>query len=139
MKYIVIGYLLISSFLDIRSKKLPTVWVLGGLLIMGIYSMFSLLLGKREWVDLLGTLLPGISILLLSKISNQIGSGDGLLFLFTGLYFSVREQWTMVFLSFFLAAAGSICLLLGKRSCKNRRIPFVPYIGAAAIVVLFIY
>ncbi len=136
MIYVIIIYLLILSWFDIRTKKLPGIWIGGGFFVMGMYGIVTIIFGRQNLANLAAALLPGILIIVFSKISGQIGDGDGLLFLLLGFFFSVREEWLLIFLSFFLAVAGSLGIIISKRNCKNKRIPFVPFITVAVICIV---
>lgn len=138
MIYIFVVYLLILTCMDIRFRRLPAIWIWCGLLIMSVYGVVLIVLERRSFFDLLAALLPGFFLILFSKCTGQIGDGDGFIILLTGFFFTVKEEWTVVLVSFFLAAAGAICLVVCKRSSRNKRIPFVPFITMAVICVEFI-
>ena len=135
MRYIYLGFLLGCAIWDIKIRKIPAVWLYGGLIWMGIYGIFQVMEGERGIVELLTALVPGVFCFIFGKISESMGEGDSLLILGTGFCFIITVVLQILMLAFFLAAIGSMILLILKRNIKNRRIPFVPYLLSAFVVL----
>lgn len=135
MKYIYLGFLLINALWDVKTKKLPAVWLYVGLIWLGIYGVYQLVADKREWWELLAALLPGISCYLLARLSKAMGEGDALLILGSGLCFSVKSVLSITMAAFFLSAIGAVVVMIVKRNMKNKRIPFVPYLFCGTVIV----
>lgn len=138
MNYIYLGFLMVSALWDMKTKKLPAVWLYGGLAWMGIYGVYQLIVGNRKWWELLAALLPGILCYLLARLSKAMGEGDALLILGCGLCFALKSVLSITMAAFFLSAIGAVVIMIVKRNMKNKRIPFVPYLfcGTAIVCVL---
>lgn len=86
---------------------------------------------------LVGVVLIGISVF----TRGAIGIGDGILFVLSGLIFSVYENGILLLLSlFFTAVAGGILIML-KHVGRKYSLPFAPFvfIGYGVICVWKIY
>lgn len=138
MNYVVMISLLISMIFDIKSQKIPTIWLWCSIGIVMVYRIIISLRGDDTWNSFILALLPGVFLLIFAKISNQIGKGDGLLILITGCYFSCNQHAEVLFISFFLAAIYSMGIMLIKRDYKNRRIAFAPFLFVASVVIMYL-
>lgn len=136
MNYIFLLFLLVCAVWDVRTQKIPSIWIYGGLVWMGIYAFCQIIWEKRGMMDLIFAVLPGVICYFFSKISQAMGDGDALLILGTGLCYSTITVLKILMSAFFLSALGSIVFLLIKRNIKNRNIPFVPYLLFACVFLL---
>lgn len=136
MMYIFIGFLFMSAVFDIRNRKIPSVLIWSFFVIMTGYRIVMIVRGMTSFAEIIGLLLPGILLLILSRISNEIGNGDGLLVIATGCYLGGIRNIGMVFLAFLLAAFTAIALLIGARSMRNKKIAFAPFLLAASLIVI---
>ena len=134
--YIFIGFLFMSAVFDIRNKKIPSVLIWSFFVIMTGYRIVMIVRGMTSFAEIIGLLLPGILLLTLSRVSNEIGNGDGLLVIATGCYLGGIRNIGMVFLAFLLAAFTAIALLIGARSMRNKKIAFAPFLLAASLIVI---
>lgn len=136
MMYIFIGFLFMSAVFDIRNRKIPSVLIWSFFVIMTGYRIVMIVRGMTSFAEIIGLLLPGLLLLILSRISNEIGNGDGLLVIATGCYLGGIRNIGMVFLAFLLAAFTAIALLIGARSMRNKKIAFAPFLLAASLIVI---
>lgn len=136
MKIIFCMYLLAGALWDIRTQKLPVIWIWAGNMGAGAYAFFQIIDGERSIGNLLISLLPGILCYVFAKISNAMGEGDAWLILTAGMCLSFYDLSKVLLCAFFLSAAGSILCLACIRSMKNRKIPFVPFLFLAVGMVL---
>ena len=136
MIYIFIGFLFMSAVFDIRNRKIPSVLIWSFFVIMTGYRIVMIVRGMTSFAEIIGLLLPGILLLTLSRVSNEIGNGDGLLVIATGCYLGGIRNIGMVFLAFLLAAFTAIALLIGARSMRNKKIAFAPFLLAASLIVI---
>lgn len=132
MKDIMMIFLAVCALWDMKTKKLPAVWLYGGLLCMGIYAAGQLIMNQRDWLELLISLLPGVFCYLCAKMTKQVGEGDAWLILGMGLCFSLKSVLGILITAFFLAAVGAMVFMIIKRRMKNKRIAFVPFLFCAA-------
>lgn len=136
MKWVYIIFLFICAVWDIRVRKIPVIWLYGGLLWMGIYAGFQLIQKERGMLDLIFALLPGVICCLFAKVSHAVGMGDALIMIGIGLCFAVMSVLRILTVAFFLAAIGSVIVMIMQRRIENKRIPFVPYLLLASGFVL---
>lgn len=134
LEWVINGAMLaFCSIQDIREKKI-SLWKIKvyGILAAAIslWKLFSLNEDLGILIcRLLAGLLPGIFLLILSKITREaIGYGDGLILLFIGLSLGFWECIGIFFtglLGVFLAAL-LILLFFGRK--KRLEIPFIPFL-----------
>ncbi len=123
--YLMIGFLGINSWTDIRRRQISLLSV-GIFLTIGIlYQCFYL---KQGSMMLLG-LIPGIVLVAVSKATREsLGMGDALLMLVMGIYLGLEEAVNVLLLSLFLAAIWAGILLAVQRKKKDYEFPFVPFL-----------
>ena len=79
----------------------------------------------------------GIALLLYSLVTHEsIGYGDGCLFVMTGLFLGIWENLVLLLLASVLAGIGSAVLLFFRKKKKKERIPFVPFVFTAYVLLL---
>ena len=87
---------------------------------------------------LLTAFLPGAALLLLNLVMrDQIGRGDGLTLLVLGLYLPARRVVAILVGAFFLAGTAAAVLLILRRAGMRTRLPFLPFLAAAAAASMF--
>lgn len=136
MKIVFCIYLLTGAFWDIRTQKLPGIWIWSGCVGMGVYAFWQLMNGDRLTGDLFVSILPGVLCYVAAKTSQVIGEGDAWVIFMAGLCLSFYELAKVLMGAFFLSAAGSMVCLIWKRQIRNMRMPFVPYLFVAAVMIL---
>lgn len=124
--YVLLGTLGLHSLEDIRQKKITA----GLTLLSGIAGIFlHLIFQNRSIFDMIAGMVPGVFVFAAGRMANpKIGTGDGALFMLTGLYLGLIENLRLMFVSFLLAGFWGLYLLTVKRCEKSRRIPFVPFL-----------
>lgn len=70
----------------------------------------------------------GACFIALSKISREIGMGDGILLVILGLMLGLRRLIGVLFLALVLCALMAAVLCLMGRAGKRSRLPFVPFL-----------
>lgn len=136
IKIVFCFYLLAGSIWDIRTYKLPGVWIWAGAILGGVYAFLQIINGNRMIENLLISLLPGVLCYVFAKVSRAMGEGDAWLILTAGLVLPFYDLAKVLCAAFFLSAAGSIVCLIVEQNIRNRRIPFVPFLFLAAGMVL---
>ncbi len=135
MSLVFIPACLYLSLQDIRKKKVD-LWILLILIIVAAIGMLFAERANCEQVLLGGTV--GIFLLAISKLTNQIGLGDGLLVISTGIILGPYLCLYMILLAFVVALCFfGFLRLFRKMECKT--IPFIPFISVSFFIVLFFY
>lgn len=125
LPYAAVWILLLSEGIrDFRKRQvsLPVILIFTG---MGIFMCIPE--WKMCWQSMfLGATIGGILLLLAGVSREQIGYGDGWMFVATGVLLGFRVNLFLLFFSFLCSgvAAGILFLL---RSSRKRRIPFIPF------------
>lgn len=134
---VILLYLFICSCIDIRTRELPVCLIGTGLLLSVVLFIIQVCAQNRQWTDVFFAVLPGGMLVLLSFQKNKmIGTADGLIFIMTGLCYSIDKNLMLLIGSFLLAGlSGCIFLLVRKESMKKIKLAFVPFIFAASVIV----
>ena len=86
-------------------------------------------------MDMLKGLLPGIFLLITAFVTRKAGYCDGIVMLFLGILSDAGEGLLILGISLVLAAAVSLGLLVLREAGKNTRIPFLPFLTAAWLII----
>ncbi len=132
-----ICYLLVLSIYDIRTRKIPVLWLgIGGVAALVNFVCLCLYLPLLElWPEVIKSWGPGILMLAVGKLSGKIGSGDGSVLLVTGSILG-SVKITKVFAgSLLLAAVTAAALLMLRKVRKNDKIPFMPFLTVSVILL----
>ena len=96
-------------------------------------DLCGILSGSMQAGDLFPAVIPGVFYLLMGRISgDQIGRGDGLTILVLGLFAGLPDTVLITAAAQFICAVLAGLMLVMKRADRNTRIPFVPFLLAAA-------
>lgn len=134
------GGLAVAAWTDLRKQRISN-----RLLLMLLCSgALCLLLESgmdREWTRILesiGGLLTGGGVCLCCYVLSRggIGAGDVKLFAVVGFYLGRVRVLQMGMVSVFLAAGACIAMLVSGKADRTTRLPYVPFIFLAAIMVL---
>lgn len=131
-----------AAIIDYRKKIIPHTLIWFGSLFQVICFFFEISYYHKIWMDtilksVLGILI-GAGILFIIYISSKsaIGFGDILLFGMIGMQCGFQLTYSIMFLSFFLAAVLGILLwILGKRK-RNFEMSFAPFVLCGYIISL---
>lgn len=135
MKAVLVAVLLSCGIMDFLRKRVY-LWMLaaGGILV-------SVLLPFCHEISLASRLAgaaAGAAVILLSIITGgKIGMGDGILLCITGLSLGFWGNMELFCLALMLAAGLSIILLVLQKADRRMSIPFVPFMLAGYLILLF--
>ncbi len=125
--------LLGNSLVDIKSKKINLIFTL---LLGAAGGAVRIFLTGDGIQGLLLSLLPGISLVLLTAVSQGgIGMGDGIVLAAAGMLRPWKETWEVLVLGIFLAGAYAAVLFLRRRQGEER-FAFVPFLLLADILII---
>ena len=134
-------FMTVLSVYDIRIRKLPVVILRAGIALALVRpALFFLLSGPSAeqqrllTVALLGAL-PGIAVTALSFISDKVGRGDGIVLIMMGMLENCSFVTTASCIACLTLAVFSGILLALHRVGRNSRMPFVPFLTGAYIVL----
>ncbi len=130
-----LGMLGICSVTDIRKREVGVVVVcLSGILGVVYHIMYR----RISVYDMLGGLLIGVFVYLIALLTREkIGKGDAIVCMVTGIYLGFWNNLLLLWLSSLLAGLAGIVAMLVFRKKKTDTLPFVPFLSAAGLVVVF--
>lgn len=117
--------LVIQSYFDLKSRKIPTVISFIGGAIGLIFSVYN----KREIELLFWALIPGGICLLLGRITREsIGYGDGIIVGILGLFYDLEQVMSICLIAFGFAGISGLMLFIIFKKKGSYEIPFVPFL-----------
>lgn len=134
METVIMIVLCLFSIYDIRKYAVPAVPVLAGLLLSIVYSVSGCLAGSRDWLDILCGLLPGAGMLIVARVTNKAGYGDGIVLMALGILHGFRNSIFLLCGSLLLLSICSVILLAIKKVKGNSRMPYIPFLGMVYIM-----
>lgn len=126
MTVIILIWLFLCSFQDIRKKKIHIILIGAGCLCILLYSF---VLADVSIISRLAGLSLGIFMLLINLITRgQIGAGDGLIVSIMGMGLGFSQMAFILANSLFGSAVFAIGLIIFRKAGRKRAIPFIPFL-----------
>lgn len=136
MRFVVGVYLAAAGIMDWKKQRVS--WKLS-LVFGGLGALAWIFFPAFDWVLLAGGILVGICLLGVSKITGEaLGYGDGVAVAVTGSYLGFWENVELLFGALLLAALISAVLLLTGRAGRKTRLPFVPFLFTAHVMLTWL-
>ena len=136
-----VGLLAAGGIFDVKSKKIPFTVLGAG----GIWSVVGLVFKAAETgisqtlLFILTGIAPGAILVVLSFLTEKkIGYGDGIVLMILGCMEGAGTAFLVFCTGLFLQSLFAVGLLIVKKADKQSCIPFVPFLLAARIVMLFL-
>ena len=128
--------LLVLSIVDIRSKRIPLLMIVG-LILMAMVS--SLNLRPVDGVLMVAGAVVGLVFVFISKMTREkLGYGDSLILLALGILLGFWEVMILILIAFLASACFGIIMVCWKKKNKNTSFPFVPFISLSYALVMFV-
>lgn len=119
-------YLLVLSFIDIKSRKIP-VWTL--IIGMMLSIIFQYMAGNTDHILIILGAMTGVVFIITSKMTKEkFGYGDSILILILGIFLGFWNIMYLLFIAFFVSAVYSVILLSVFRKGKKESFPFIPFL-----------
>ena len=134
METVIMVVLCLFSIYDIRKYAIPAVPALAGLLLSVVYSVYGCVAGSRDWIDILCGLLPGAGMLMVARVTDKAGYGDGIVLMALGILHGFRDGLFLLCSSLLLLSLCSVILLAMKKVKGNSRMPYIPFLGMVYIM-----
>ena len=143
-RFAVLSVLWPVALIDLKTYRIPNVFVLTGLIYRAALLVPELFLEQSSLLDyLLEEVVAAVAITLAAFLCSicfkgSIGYGDIKLFIVMGLLLGMRGIWSAMFLSLFAAFVIAVCLLISKKKGRKDAVPFAPaiLIGTYLSVIL---
>lgn len=132
-------FLVIGSHYDRKEYMLP-VWLLwagaaAGILLLAVRTFSTGLTAVQEG---LAGMIPGAALLALSFLTEKkVGNGDGIVLMILGLWEGGEAVFLLFCTALFFQALVAVALLLFKKADKQKKLPFIPFMLTARLVLLF--
>lgn len=127
---IVFLYLCLMACYDIKKKEISWKASIVAALVLVIRQIY-LINQDIEPLSVLFGITVGLMLIVISILSRgEIGVGDGVLFVVSGLLFGLYENGVLLFLSLLFAAFVSGALLVTRRVGRTYALPFAPFVFA---------
>lgn len=139
MKYYFIFCLLsICGWFDLKYREIPRITLCFGAVGANLLLIIQIFEGNKVWWDCLGGMSVGIVLVLISIVTNQqIGIGDGILFVLTGIGLGTIENIILLISSLCITGLTSLVLLTTKKIGRKTALPFIPFVWASFVAEIF--
>ncbi len=135
----IMGYMIILTVIDIDKKVVPDSIILFMFITGFIAGLFELKDFNNIFEGIAGALAGGFVMLVLSFFSNsKLGEGDVKLIAALGLWLGFIDVMNLILYAFIIGGIWAFVLIALKKSGPKDEIAFVPFIGAAYVVLVLI-
>lgn len=129
MFVILIVYLLVMSICDIKTKRINlciSIVTFAVLFVMNLYLTYKT---GRSITEGFSGMLVGVFVILVSYVTRgQVGMGDGVIFLISGLCWGAYENGILLLISLVMTSIIGMSLVIIRRKGRHYRLPFVPFV-----------
>ena len=138
-KMVLILFLIIFTFQDIRKKEIHTIGVVLFYMIIVDIQIYKFLTGINiNFGDMILGICSGVLLLPLSKL-NILGEGDAFVFIGSGAILGLNGNILLFFISIFIvsiyALFMSLYYMVKKRRIKGVRVAMLPFITMANCII----
>lgn len=132
-------FLIPCSIQDVRTRTIPVCClILGGILSL-LTTVWMVLSGETTVMRQLFASSPGVSLIALSLVTErQIGMADGICAALLGLLIGNPDIYIVLAVALLLSSLCAGILLVLRRGTRRTRMPWIPFMTAGVIVVLFV-
>lgn len=122
-------YLIMGSIWDLKERVIPVRLCVAALVGLAIEGAFG---GDLFTAEKMAGMLIGVILCVISRVTEgQVGEGDGITFLISGLAVGFWENFLLLFDALSLSFIWSVGCLVRKKMSMQSRMPFVPFVLAA--------
>lgn len=136
---ILLVLLVVLSFQDLKSRQIVEAVPVVGIFVGTGIRLFSAVVGNANWIQCVisffSAMIPGILCYLLVLVTRQIGCGDALVLLMTGILSGLENCVLCICISLFAMAIYSVALLMVGRANRRTKLPYLPFLLLACLVV----
>lgn len=126
-------FLGICSYFDLKEQKIKSVWIGVAGIAACIFQMYFR--NESVW-SIVGGVGTGAFLLLMSWLSKeQIGYGDGYVFIVLGVFLGLNKTIEVLMISLGCSFVYSLYLLLIKKKKGTDSYPFIPFVFLASAML----
>lgn len=140
MHAIVMTWLIVVGFIDLREKIIPNSIILGGIIFWVCLSLLEIFTAQTPIKQVLlfslagAGLCGGILFIVALIVKSALGMGDVKLFFVIGLLYGVTDSYSILLFSIVVMAVVSIVLLIAKKVTRKTAIPMAPFVAIGFLV-----
>lgn len=132
-KFILFMVLAVAAYKDIKEQKVY-VYLLYIAAVLGVFCHIWYQVPAVP--DMIGGMAVGLILLLITWASRgNVGMGDGLMVMVSGIFLGFQKNAALLMTALGLSGLAALFLITIKRKEKNYRIPFLPFLFAAYLVL----
>lgn len=139
---ILIAYLGMLSFFDIKTRKVPVVWLAAGVIIAALIVLAECLCNPAiwQWYVLRAVLgmIPGGILILAGYLSKKVGYGDGIALVGVGLLVGYRSSFMLLGFSLLIMSLYCMGVLLLRKGSGNTKVPYLPFLTVTYMAGLWV-
>ena len=140
-KIILILFLMIFTFQDIRKKEIHTIGIVLFYMMIVDMQVYKFLTGINiNFKEIMPGILSGVMLLPLSKL-NILGEGDVFVFIGSGAILGLKGNILLLFISVFIVSIYALFMsayyMIKKRKIKGVRVAMLPFITMANCIIWF--
>lgn len=131
---ILLGTLAVAAYKDYKEQK---VYVYGMILAGIVGILLHIFYQAPSLQDMLAGAAVGMTVLLIACVTREsIGLGDGIALSVSGIFLGFWQNLQLFLIALFLAGISALFLLIIKKKGRGYRIPFLPYMVLAYLILL---
>ncbi|MCM1044774.1 MAG: hypothetical protein NC417_04625 [Candidatus Gastranaerophilales bacterium] len=138
----ILAYLSILSVMDIKEKKVNVLFLITGVFAICVIWLWGMCLTDADWKEILLSgalgLIPGIFLLAIARLTGKAGYADGMVVAVLGMEQGYLGGVVLLCISLLYLSVCSIALLLCRRVKGNTRMPYLPFLTAAYLSILWL-
>lgn len=121
-------YLLPLSIWDVRRREVPTAFLTVGWILTVGWSVISCMMRNGDLTGLIAGMLPGIVMILVARLTGQMGYADGVVLTMIGTICGYWNTFLLLCGSLLLLCALSVIMLLFGKADRNTKMPYIPFL-----------
>ena len=130
-------FLGIGAICDLKDKTIHSVLLaVGGAVSLGL-AVAGIITGSLSYLQLFSGAALGLGMLLISAVTGEkLGRGDAIIACICFPLIGAIEGLTVLLVSFLMAAAVSVVVLIVRKCGTGYRLPFIPFLFGGMLTVI---
>lgn len=137
-----IAYLGMLSIFDMKTRKVPVVWLAAGVIIAVLVVLTECLCNPTIWqwymLSAILGMIPGGFLILAGYLSKKVGYGDGIVLVVVGIFIGYRSSFMLLGFSLLFMSLYCMGVLLFRKGSGNTKIPYLPFLTVTYVVGLWV-
>lgn len=122
-------YLLFMAGYDLKRREIQLGISAAVAVLLAVVQIYGIFQGETTWLNAFSGVVVGILLIGVSIVTRgEIGIGDGITFIISGMVLGIFENGVLLFISLLFTAFTGGFLFLIKRVGRKYTMPFVPFV-----------